>query len=177
LLLFLLAGPVGAGLGPASLEDVVRASSLIADVTITSGHVVQWRSDTGPATCGIVFEGVVTQTFKGLATDSVTFATQRPLPVPSRHVVFLRNRPGAFPTDYIPRRSPQAESEYQACLGKLPSLKTSSIFTVHTNADFTYLDPDVISPAEWEQHVHEANLLETSELRDWIIREVSARDR
>ncbi len=146
------------------------------DVSITSGHVVQWRSDTGHRDCGIVFEGVVNQTFKGLAADTVMFATQRPLAIPSRQIVFLRRYAGAFPTDYEEQRSRQAESEYTACLNKLPSLKSASIFTAHTNPDFTYLDPAVLTPEEWEPHVHEANLLETSVLREWISREVSASD-
>jgi hypothetical protein len=177
LLLLLLAAPAGAQLIPAALQDVVRRSSMIVEVTITSGHAVQWRSDTGSRDCGIVFEGVVSRTFKGATTQTLAFATERALRVPSQQIVFLRSHTGAFPTDYIEQRSPQAESEYQACLEKLPPLKIASVFTAHANPDFTYLDFAVVPPKEWEPYVREKNLLETQRLREWITRELSASDR
>lgn len=171
----LLVMPAMAAFAPARLVDVVNSSLAIVDITITSGRTVSGTSARfGPFICGGIFEATANQNLKGPIAESVIFATQQPLAVPSQHIVFLYDYAGNFPSDTP--LSPDEQSELDACTSQLPSLKSNSFLSkLPANPDYVEIGT-MVPPEELEPYI-EAGMIETSRMRNWLRRQISEGDR
>ena len=106
------------------LEDVIHGAAGVVDATIISIRTVGWRLGEKTGVCGVVYEAQVSETFKGSYSVVITFASDTTMPAHSRHLLFLKSYDGDFPRDFEILRPAAEEAERQACLSKLPRLKS-----------------------------------------------------
>lgn len=122
-----------ASIGALPIDSVVSRSVIVADATILSGRVVEYRYRDYTAQCGILYEARVRERFKGNPGEIVVFASNLELGPGTRHLLFISEYEGDFPSDshiYLeseddPDFGPAVEKARRDCIAGLPLLKSS----------------------------------------------------
>jgi uncharacterized protein YecT (DUF1311 family) len=131
--MFLPGNPALARFGALPLDMVVSGSAVVADATILKARVAEYGYRDYADTCGFVYEARVAESFKGQTSRIFTFASNLSMAPGSRHLLFLRNYDGDFPSDVsIGFEDPEdpgfgegVEKARDRCLADLPRLKSS----------------------------------------------------
>lgn len=125
--------PAFARFGISPLHDVVTRSAAIVDAAIQSGKVAGYAYRDHSAHCGFVYEARITESFKGTLAGTFTFASNVAMAPGSRHLLFLRQYDGDFPSDVHvflededdPEFGTAVERAKAACIAALPQLKSN----------------------------------------------------
>jgi hypothetical protein len=174
----LLAAPIQAAFAPARMSDVFDAVPIIVDATIMGARASRWDHRNGTAICGTTFDARIHQSFKGGVVEALTFATDGPLSVPGRYVLFLYRSSGRFPTDTYVKLTESEESELDACVRELPQLRATWVTAIEiADSDLARFKAGFVPPEELSEFAFEANLLPYERVREWIVARASASDR
>lgn len=131
----LFCGPAFGRFGVSPFDVVVGTSDIIVDATIQRAQVADYRYRDYSAVCGYVYEARVTESFKGDAGPRLVFASNLALAEDTRHLLFLRNHDGDFPSDQgVSMEDPddpdfgiRVDEARRACVAGLPRLKGNSL--------------------------------------------------
>jgi hypothetical protein len=120
----LLPQVAGAMFAERPIEEVAAEAVGIVDATILSVRTASWQSGEASGVCGFIYEARVSETFKGPYSGLITFASSATMAAHSRHLLFLKDYEGDFPSDHEILRPAAEEAERQRCLSELPRLRT-----------------------------------------------------
>jgi hypothetical protein len=138
--------PAWGRFAPSPLKDVLERSEVVADLTITSGREESWGEK---KVCGFVYESRVNEQFKGPPAQTLRFASNNPMAVGSRHLIFMKTYSGAFPSDVTIKRPKEEEDKENACLERLPTLRGTWLATAKfIDRDYVVLSYWVVAPPE-----------------------------
>lgn len=130
----LLAGaPAFARFGVTPIDAVVGGSTMVVDATILNARAVEYRYRDHLATCGYIHEARIAESFKGMPGKTILFASNVSMAPDTRHLLFLRDYEGDFPSDQSisiedpedPGYSEGVATARASCLAELTRLKSS----------------------------------------------------